>query len=122
MPNPRIKIGRFIDLPLHFVLILIATFFLIIFGAFFCAVPFVQLGYGPVEPYSLEMSHLYRINVNIADIQQLCAVPGIGEKKAKLIIEYRENYGAFHSLEDLTNVKGISNKSIENWREYLYVA
>lgn len=54
-----------------------------------------------------------RINVNIADTAALMDLPGIGEKKAQAIIEYRSSKGAFRSLTDLGKVKGIGPKLLE---------
>lgn len=47
------------------------------------------------------------VNINTADVTALCALPGIGEARARDIIAYREAYGAFESCEDIMNVSGI---------------
>lgn len=59
------------------------------------------------------------IDLNEADEQTLCLLPGVGEKRAADIIAYREEIGGFASLEDLLEIPGISDKSIESWREYI---
>ncbi|MDF9843974.1 MULTISPECIES: helix-hairpin-helix domain-containing protein [unclassified Paenibacillus] len=54
-----------------------------------------------------------RVNVNTADAAALMNLPGIGEKKAQAIIDYRSSKGAFRSLADLGKVKGIGPKMLE---------
>ena len=51
------------------------------------------------------------INLNTATAAQIATLPGIGEKTAERIIEYREKNGGFKKVEDLMNVKGIGEKS-----------
>lgn len=52
------------------------------------------------------------VSITSATLQQLMTLPGIGEKTALAIIEYRETIG-FQKLEDLMFVKGISQKKFE---------
>ena len=60
------------------------------------------------------------ININTADKQTLVeGISGVGEKKAEAIISYRESNGPFKSIDELVNVKGISDKTIEKNREVL---
>lgn len=53
------------------------------------------------------------VNVNTADAAALMDLPGIGEKKAQAIIDYRSSKGVFRSLADLGKVKGIGPKMLE---------
>ena len=59
------------------------------------------------------------IDLNEADEQTLCLLPGVGEKRAADIVAYREQIGKFTSLEELLEIPGISDKTIESWREYV---
>ena len=49
------------------------------------------------------------VNINTASIEQLLTLTGIGESKAKSIIEYRETNGLFKNIEDVKNVSGIGD-------------
>jgi competence protein ComEA len=51
------------------------------------------------------------VNLNTATSSQIATLPGIGEKSAQRIIEYREKNGGFKKVEELMNVKGIGEKS-----------
>lgn len=59
------------------------------------------------------------INVNTADSELLCTVPGIGPAKAKAIIAEREKSGPFLYDEDLLYVKGIGKKMLDTLSPYL---
>lgn len=61
------------------------------------------------------------VNINTADIAGLCALPGIGEGRAKAIIEYREKQGGFQKKEDIMQVSGIGEKMYARMEEYLAV-
>lgn len=62
-----------------------------------------------------------RINVNAADVGALQTLPGIGPRKAKAIIEYREKKGAFSYVKDLMKVKGIGRKVMEKLQDKVCV-
>lgn len=51
------------------------------------------------------------VNLNTATAAQIATLPGIGEKAAQRIIEYRDKNGGFKKPEELMNVKGIGEKS-----------
>ena len=51
------------------------------------------------------------INLNTATSAQIATLPGVGEKAAERIIEYRDKNGGFKKIEELMNVKGIGEKS-----------
>lgn len=61
------------------------------------------------------------VNINTADIAGLCALPGIGEGRAKAIIEYREKQGGFQKKEDIMQVSGIGEKMYARMEAYLAV-
>ena len=63
-----------------------------------------------------------KINLNTATSEQLQTISGIGAKRAEDIIAYRESHGGFQSVDDLKNVSGIGDKTLEKIRESIYVA
>jgi competence protein ComEA len=61
------------------------------------------------------------ININTADEQALIELTGVGPAKARAIIAYRQEHGAFKSVDDLVNVKGIGEKTVDKNRQILTV-
>ena len=62
-----------------------------------------------------------RININRADINELQAVKGVGPAIAGRIVEYRNTHGAFRSVEDLINVRGIGASKMKQIRSQVTV-
>lgn len=61
------------------------------------------------------------ININHADLNQLQQLNGIGKVKAQAIIDYREARGAFQTIDELVNVEGIGEKTLEKNRDKITV-
>ena len=61
------------------------------------------------------------INLNTATASELEKLPGIGQKVAARIVEYREKNGPFRKVEELMNVQGIGEKSFLQFRSQLTV-
>lgn len=58
-------------------------------------------------------------NINTAGIEELVLLPGIGEKTARAILSYREDNGAFTSLDALMKVPGIGQRTLSRLKDYL---
>jgi len=62
------------------------------------------------------------VNVNTADAETLSAeLSGVGMARAQAIVEYREQNGPFRSPDDLLNVSGIGERTLELNREFILV-
>ena len=62
------------------------------------------------------------ININTADVVSLDTLPGIGPSKARAIVAYRDQHGAFGTVDDLTNVAGIGQKTVARLRALVRVS
>ena len=62
-----------------------------------------------------------KININTAGLAELQEIPGVGEKKAQSIIEYRENCGGFQNIEQLQEVPGIKGKTFDKVKDYITI-
>ena len=62
------------------------------------------------------------VNLNTADAATLAhSLKGIGNAKAQAIVEYRQKHGPFRSVDELAQVKGISQKLIDHNRADLRI-
>ena len=62
-----------------------------------------------------------RVDLNKADKDALVRLPGIGEVLAQRILDYRAAYGNFHSVQELTKVEGIGEKTLAKLLNYITV-
>ncbi len=68
---------------------------------------------------SVEKSKL--VNINLATIQELDTLPGVGEATANKIVNYREENGRFKSIDEIKNVNGIGEKKYEELKTMISI-
>lgn len=61
------------------------------------------------------------ININTASKETLMTLNGIGESKAQAIIDYREEIGGFKSVDEITNISGIGEKTLEKIKDKISI-
>ena len=83
--------------------------------------PYWQPGYPAASPAPLELESAQKVELNTADAEALCILPGIGEDTAQAIVEHRYVYGPFTELHELTRVEGITEEMIRNWGNLAWV-
>ena len=61
------------------------------------------------------------VNLNTASLEELCSIPGIGESRARAILEYRERQGGFSTPEEIMQVDGIKEGLYTKLKDKIYV-
>lgn len=73
-----------------------------------------------IIPVRQEINHIpNKININTADKNELTKITGIGPSKAEKIIVFREKKGRFKKKEDLLQIKGIGQKTLEKMNDQI---
>jgi len=62
------------------------------------------------------------VNVNTASVEELQALPGIGEARANAIVETRQQRGGFETVDQLVEVRGIGPANLERLRPHVRTA
>lgn len=60
-----------------------------------------------------------KVNINTASAEQLTVLPGVGEKLAARIVDYRQKNGGFKTPRELMNVQGVGEKNFAKIQQYL---
>lgn len=62
-----------------------------------------------------------KVNINTADAEELCTLPGIGQTRAESILAYRKEHGEFSEIEDIMQVSGIKESSFQKIKDKITV-
>ncbi|AAK34224.1 TPA: helix-hairpin-helix domain-containing protein [Streptococcus pyogenes] len=62
-----------------------------------------------------------KVHINKASLEELQHIPGIGAKRAQDIIDMRDKLGGFKALEDLRQVSGIGEKTLEKLKDDIFL-
>lgn len=99
------------------------VFNLLLVALFACTLslsPLSGVGYAASAADTTTKQMAQDVNINTADQEMLTQLPGIGPVTAGKIIEYRKVNGKFKSIDELTSVKGIGDKTLVKLKPYLY--
>ena len=61
------------------------------------------------------------VNLNSAKLEELVNLPGIGQKTAQKIIDYRNKHKRFRNINELLDVKGIGKSKLSKLKKYIYI-
>lgn len=70
-----------------------------------------------IEEENIAVNSDLKVSINNATIEELMSLDGVGESKAKAIIEYREKNGNFENIDDLLKVNGIGDSLLAKIKE-----
>jgi competence ComEA-like helix-hairpin-helix protein len=72
------------------------------------------------KPEKMGIPSQNMVDLNTSSIDELAeALPGVGPSTAKKIIDYRRTYGEIRTVDDLRNIKGLSDSAVDEIRDYL---
>ncbi|MBI1823523.1 MAG: helix-hairpin-helix domain-containing protein [Nitrospirae bacterium] len=62
-----------------------------------------------------------KLDLNRASLEEFKRLPGVGEKTAERILEFRRKHGTFHAIEELMAVRGIGTLKFEKMKSFITV-
>jgi competence ComEA-like helix-hairpin-helix protein len=72
------------------------------------------------KPEKMGIPSQNMVDLNTSSVDELAeALPGVGPSTAKKIIDYRRTYGEIRTVDDLRNIKGLSDSAVDEIRDYL---
>ena len=79
----------------------------------------LAIGATALSAFAAESQLTGVVNLNTATQEELQLLPGIGESRAKAVIEARKRKGGFQKVEDLLEVKGIGEAGLQKLRPHV---
>lgn len=61
----------------------------------------------------------FKVDINSAELGEIVLLPGVGRKLAQAIVDHRQRWGDFESLNELCDVPGIGEKTLNGLQPYL---
>ena len=83
--------------------------------AFYFTVPLQDTAVQPLPDTAGLEQHML-VDLNTAGLSALCTLPGVGESRARAILEYREQNGPFARVEDAACVPGLTQAVVDSWK------
>lgn len=84
---------------------------------------FMQRGLQPIDIDQAEFRETrFIVDVNNAESHEFSCLPGIGKKTAQAIINFREENGAFASVDEMVEVPGVSQRLLNSVKHFLQVS
>ena len=97
-----------------FIALSVAAAVLCVVLAFYFAVP-LQSDDAQLLPDTAGLEQHVLVDLNTAGLSALCTLPGVGESRARAILEYREQNGPFERVEDAALVPGLTQAVVDSW-------
>jgi competence protein ComEA len=69
----------------------------------------------------INVAQLQTVNINKSNVSELITLKGIGESKARAIINYRQKFGSFKRISELSEVNGVGTKIINDNKSRLTI-
>lgn len=80
-----------------------------------------EVGLNNSDSAVISTHRTFSVEINTATVAELEQLPQIGPVLADRIVDYRNVYGSFKIIEDLTKVKGIGEKKLNHIKPYIYI-
>ena len=61
----------------------------------------------------------FKVDINSAELGEIVLLPGVGRKLAQAILDHRNEIGGFQSLDQLCDVPGIGQKTLDSLERYI---